>query len=208
MPPDRPHSDAGRTPADAPLDAPLAVLVARYRDDGDLDAFLAGLAALIEHRDAAQLVAAAEPFRSLPEVIGPIYERVVAMRPADASAIVTLAGAYWMAGRGPDVVGELASRAIAADPANRGAWHLWALAEPDIRARVTRWSQVAARFPRDELARANLADNAASLAGAEEDAGALALAISTYESLLPSARHPDQRAALEQALATLRSWRL
>ena len=53
-----------------------------------------------------------------------------------------------------------------------------------------------------------LADNAASLAGAEHDPVALALAIETFESLLPTAVHPGQRAAVENALKTLRGWRL
>jgi hypothetical protein len=51
-----------------------------------------------------------------------------------------------------------------ADPENRAAWHLWALAESDPRQRVARWQQVSARFPTDDLARANVADNAAALA--------------------------------------------
>jgi len=59
-----------------------------------------------------------------------------------------------------------------------------------------------------ELARANLADNAASLAGAEGDRAALRLAIQTYESLLPTATHPQQREALLTAIRTLGSWRL
>jgi hypothetical protein len=67
---------------------------------------------------------------------------------------------------------------------------------------------VAERFPEDELAKANLADNAASLAGAEHDREALALAIETYESLLATATRPDQREALERAIGTLRGWRL
>jgi len=100
------------------------------------------------------------------------------------------------------------SRAIAADPANRGAWHLWALTESSPRERVQRWSQVVARFPADQLAAANLADNAASLAGAEHDPVALGLAIETYEGLLARAENPAQRSALETALRTLRGWRL
>src|SRR5690349_14842034 len=88
-------------------------------------------------------------------------ERDVAAAPDDAQALVRLANAYWLEGRGAEVVSELASRAISLDPANRGAWHLWALGEPDPRARVSRWRQVTERFPADQLARANLADNAA-----------------------------------------------
>ena len=140
-------------------------------------------------------------------IAGPIYEKIVAQRPDDARALVILANAYWLSGRGPDAVGELASRAISADPANRGAWHLWALSESDPRARTERWQQVSERFPEDDLAKASFADNAAALAGAESDPVALKLAIAAYEDLLARASHPDQKNALEGALMTLRRWR-
>jgi hypothetical protein len=134
-------------------------------------------------------------------------EQAVAQRPDDAGAIVALANAYWLSGRGPEAVGELASRAIAADPDNRAGWHLWALSESDPRNRVSRWQQVSERFPSDDLARANVADNAAALAGAEHDHDALELAIATYEQLLVRAEHREQRDALDAALRNLRSWR-
>jgi len=137
----------------------------------------------------------------------PALERAVAERPDDAKAIVALANHYWLVGAGPEVVGDLASRAIASDPENRAAWHLWALAESNPRQRVTRWQQVSKRFPLDELAKANLADNAASLAGAEHDYQAVDLAIETYEDLLTTAKHPDQRNALEKAIRTLKGWK-
>jgi hypothetical protein len=137
----------------------------------------------------------------------PDLERAVAERPDDARAIVALASHYWLIGAGPEAVGELASRAIAADPENRAGWHLWALAESNPRERVTRWQQVSARFPQDDLARANLADNAASLAGAEHDYEAVDLAIVTYESLLATAQQADQRAALSRAITTLKGWK-
>ena len=63
------------------------------------------------------------------------------------------------------------------------------------------------RFPDDDLAKAILADNAASLAGAEHDYEALDLAVDTYESLLTRAEHPQQRAALETAIKTLKGWK-
>jgi hypothetical protein len=182
--------------------------VQSYRADANAARLFDRLEALAADADADALIAAAEPFRDIPEVAGPLYERIVEQRPNDARALVVLAGAYWMHGRGPDVVGALASRAIAADPSNRGAWHLWALTESAPRARVQRWAQVTARFPDDQLAAANLADNAASLAGAEHDPVALGLAIETYERLLARAEAAPQRAALEAALRTLRGWRL
>ena len=137
----------------------------------------------------------------------PELERNVAENPGDARALVALANHYWLIGSGPEVVGELANRAIAADPANRAGWHLWALSESDPRKRVTRWQQVSARFPSDDLAKANLADNAASLAGAEHDYDAVDLAIFTYEELLSTAVISEQRAALETAITTLRKWK-
>jgi len=137
----------------------------------------------------------------------PALERAVAERPDDAKALVALANHYWLIGAGPEVVGDLASRAIASDPDNRAAWHLWALAESNPRDRVTRWQQVSKRFPKDDLAKANLADNAASLAGAEHDYEAVDLAIDTYEDLLTRAELPDQKSALEKAISTLKGWK-
>jgi hypothetical protein len=137
----------------------------------------------------------------------PALERAVADRPDDAKALVALANHYWLIGAGPEAVGDLASRAIASDPDNRAGWHLWALAESNPRERVARWQQVSSRFPEDQLAKANLADNAASLAGAEHDYQAVDLAIDTYEELLATAEHPDQRAALEKAIKTLKGWK-
>src|SRR6059058_6337187 len=89
-------------------------------------------------------------------------ERAVSEHPDDAKALVALANHYWLIGAGPEVVGDLASRAIAADPDNRAAWHLWALAESNVRDRVERWRLVVGHFPHDQLARAALADNATS----------------------------------------------
>lgn len=179
-----------------------------YRDDANVAALHARLADIVADAPADDLIAAAEPYRDVPEIAGPLYERVVADQPNNARALVVLASAYWVHGRGPEVVGELAARAMAADPENRGAWHLWALTESSPRARVQRWQQVSRRFPEDDLARANLADNAASLAGAEHDPVALALALETYTTLRERATVDAQRTALDQAITTLKSWRL
>jgi hypothetical protein len=188
--------------------AELAAAVHDYRRDDNLGVLLDRLRHLAANAAPDVLAEAAAPFRDLPEVVIPVYEHLVATRPEDARPMVVLANAYWVTGRGPEVVGQLASRAVAADPENRGAWHLWALTEPRVRERVARWQQVAERFPMDQLARAALADNAASLAGAEHDPLALDLAVATYEELLGEATEPAQRSALEVAIATLRSWRL
>lgn len=137
----------------------------------------------------------------------PALELAVQQHPDDARALVALANHYWLIGTGPEPVADLASRAISLDPENRAAWHLWALAESDPRQRMARWQQVAQRFPADLLAKANLADNAAALAGAEHDYEAVDLAIATYKELLAVSDRADQRAALEKAIKTLEGWR-
>jgi hypothetical protein len=183
-------------------------VVASYRETRDFPVFIAEIDAACSAADTETIVAAAEPYLDVPEIAGPLYERIVDRLPDDSRALVILASAYWLTGRGPDVVGELASRALIADASNRGAWHLWALTEGEPRRGMERWLQVSRRFPDDALARANLADNAASLAGAENDPVALSIAIESYESLLSAAREPDEQLAIQQALDTLRTWRL
>lgn len=190
------------------LNAALTVALATYDADNNLGTLLDTVRTLARGSRVDDLIAAVDPFKDHPEVVIPVYEYVVAQCPDDARALVTLANAYWLTGRGPDVVGDLAERARRTDPDNRAAWHLWALSEPDIRRRVDRWTLVAERFPADQLARAALADNAASLAGAEHDPLALDLAVRTYEGLLADAATPTQRRALEQTLETIRSWQL
>lgn len=135
-------------------------------------------------------------------------ERAVEERPNDARALVSLANAYWLEGRGPEIAGELALRARDLDPDNRGAWHMWALTESSPRKRVGRWCEVVERFPTDDLAKVLLADNAASLAGAEHDQEALDTAIKMYEELFATAEKPEQKEALDSAIRTLKSWRL
>jgi hypothetical protein len=186
----------------------IAAAVDAYRADGDMARLLARITGIARGASPNVLAAAVEPYRAMPEVAGPAYEHIVAAQPHDARALVILANAYWMAGRGPEQVSALASRAIAADPDNRGGWHLWALAEPGLRARVARWKQVAERFPEDQLARATLADTAASLASTEHDREALELAIRTYVELLALATRDDERAALDRAIETLQGWRI
>jgi hypothetical protein len=188
--------------------AAFADAVQEYRRNGDVAALLERMKALSVAAEPDALVAASEPYRDLPEVVIPVYERVVAARPTDAQAMVVLANAYWLTGRGADVVGALAVRAIAADERNRGAWHLWALSESDPRARMERWQRVSENFPADQLARAALADNAASVAGAEHDPLALATAVRTYESLWAEASRPEERLALEETITKLKGWKL
>jgi hypothetical protein len=183
----------------------IAAVVNEYRNTGDVGRLLAHLRNIVvRHAKVPDALAeGVEPFRDIPEVAGPVYEAIVAAQPDNARALVILANSYWLAGRGPDVVGALASRAIAADPMNRGGWHLWALTAEVLRERVSRWEQVSKRFPNDDLARAALADNAASLASTDDDPVALQLAISTFRDLLTRAQPGAQRNAIENALAAL-----
>jgi thioredoxin-like negative regulator of GroEL len=189
-----------------PLTDQIARIVDEYNGTANPAALRERLAVLISGSTPDALIAAAEPHRDEPEVIAPIYEAVVSAQPDNARAMVILANAYWLQGRGPQVVGELANRAISVDPANRGAWHLWALSESNPRDRVRRWQQVSERFPQDHLALAAVADNAASVAGAEHDYDMLDVAIETYERLLERTTEPAQRDAVSTALSALRGW--
>ena len=178
--------------------------VSDYRRTGDVGVLLERLDQIARARDTAELVEALKPYHELHEVVGPVYEVIVEREPANARALVALAQAYWLTGRGPDVVSALADRARAADPASRAAWHLWALAESSPRRRTERWQQVVDRFPDDPMSRVNLADSAASLAGAEDDPVALKLAVANYEHLLAHATRDAERAALTRSLEALR----
>lgn len=185
----------------------VAAVLAEYASHGNVAELRRRLEEVAHDATPDQLATAAEALPEDPEVTAALYERIVALEPTNAPALVRLANAWWLQGRGPHAVGELANRAIAADPSNRGGWHLWALSESDPRRRVQRWQQVTSRFPADDLAHAAMADNAAAVAGAERDYEMLDLAIATYEQLLARATQPAQREALETALHALRGWR-
>src|SRR5436305_15214368 len=122
----------------SPLDAraEIAAAVEEYRVHDNVGELLARLDRACRDCAPEVLAEAVEPFREIPEVSGPVYERIVAAQPDNARALVILANAYWLSGRGPEAVGALASRAIAADPANRGAWPRWALTESEPRLRM------------------------------------------------------------------------
>src|SRR6266571_898885 len=94
---------------------PLAAIVAEYQQHGDVGILFDQLKSLSNASSPEALKTAAEPFRDLPEVVIPLYESIVARSTSDAQAMVVLANAYWLTGRGADVVGELAARAISAD---------------------------------------------------------------------------------------------
>lgn len=204
-PSDRPPSPASPSLFYDPA-IELSSFVESYHRSGDVGLLFDQLKALAKRTAPALLKTAVQPYREMPEVVIPIFERIVADFPDDAQSMVVLANSYWLAGRGPEAVGSLAARAKQIDPTNRGAWHLWALAESNVRKRVDRWLDVTRQFPSDQLARAALADNATSLASDEDDPVAMKLAISTYESLLAEAKVVPQRLALEETLKKLRAW--
>jgi hypothetical protein len=67
---------------------------------------------------------------------------------------------------------------------------------------------VTERFPADQLARAALADNAVSVAGAEHDPQALDLAVQLFEGLWAEASRDEERRALEETITKLKGWKL
>ena len=102
-----------RDPA-ARATAQLRAAAEEYRDGGDMSVLQRRLAGLVASYGADSLAAAAEPYRTVPEIAGPIFERVVEEQPGNARALVALANAYWLGGRGPEKVAEFASSAAAA----------------------------------------------------------------------------------------------
>lgn len=194
------------TSVESPFVEQLAGLIADARAAGRFAGLREALREAARQATPDALVAAAEHFRDDPAVTAPLYEVILEAQPQNARAMVVLANAYWLLGAGPDAVEALANRAIGVDPSNRGAWHLWALSESDARQRTHRWRQVAERFPSDDLATASLADNAAAVAGAEQDYEMLDLAIAAYAALLERSPGPAQREAVETALRALKGW--
>jgi hypothetical protein len=189
------------------LPADVAAAVEEYRQHGNPIELTRRLIHLANGATPDALVEVAERYRDDPNIIAPIYEHVVKEQPLNARALVVLANAYWLQGRGPEEVGQLAARAIESDPGSRGAWHLWALSESNPRERVLRWQQVSQRFADDNLALANVADNASAVAGAESDYGMLDLAVQSYEILLARSDVREQREAVDTALRALKGWR-
>ena len=88
--------------------------VEAYQRSGDVGVLLDQLKALAKRTRARRSSSRRrQPFRDMPEVVIPLYERIVADAPNDAQAMVVLANAYWLTGRGPDAVEQLATRAKA-----------------------------------------------------------------------------------------------
>ncbi|HTA74832.1 MAG TPA: hypothetical protein VK733_11190, partial [Gemmatimonadaceae bacterium] len=68
----------------------VAAAVSAYRRHANVAALHEQLAIAAEAASVDELIAAAEPFRDIPEVTGPLYERVVAAQPNNARALIIL----------------------------------------------------------------------------------------------------------------------
>src|SRR5688572_9104549 len=86
--------------------AALDAAVHEYRQHGDVGALLDQVKAVVREAPPEVLAAAAAPHMDLPEVVIPVYERIVELSPMEAQPMVVLANAYWLTGRGADVVGR------------------------------------------------------------------------------------------------------
>jgi len=137
----------------------------------------------------------------------PSYERIVADRQADAQAMVVLANAYWLTGRGPGPVEALAVRAKEIDPMNRGACICGRSPNPTCE-NASSGGSPSPRVPSDQLARAALADNATSLRMTSKIRLRSSSRSPRMRVLLAEAPGTAQRLALEQSLKTLRGWKL
>ena len=84
------------------VNAAFADAIQEYRQNGDIAALLDRMKALSLATEPEALIAASAPYHDLPEVVIPVYERIVTARPDDAQSMVILANAYWLTGRGAD----------------------------------------------------------------------------------------------------------
>ena len=97
--------------------AELSAAVSTYTDDQRLRRTAGATArARGSHRRRTRWRGGGAVSRRFRRSPGPLYERIVAARPDDARALVILANSYWLTGRGAEATGELAARALAADP--------------------------------------------------------------------------------------------
>src|SRR3982751_4768366 len=113
-----------RSSSSPDVGAALDAAVQEYRQNGDVGALLDRVKAAVREAPPEALGPAAAVHMELPGGVIPGYERIVEPSPMEAQPMVVLANAYWLTGRGADVVGRLAERAKSVDDGNRGAWHL------------------------------------------------------------------------------------
>ena len=186
----------------------LSSFVESYQQSGDVGLLFDQLKALAKRTAPDALKQAAQPFRDLPEVVIPLYERIVADSPNDAQAMVVLANSYWLTGRGPDAVEQLASRAKAIDRAeSRRLAPLGA-----GRSRICESASIVGSKSRSAFRATNSRAPRSPTTPrvwrtTKQDPVALKLAIATYEGLLAETKQTAQRLALEETLKKLRNWR-
>src|SRR3954471_13643306 len=82
-------------------------IVDAYHQSNDVGTLLDQLKAFAKRTPVDALKAPSQPYREMPEVVIPLFERVVADGPPDAQAMVVLANAYWLTGRGAGAVEQL-----------------------------------------------------------------------------------------------------
>ena len=180
------------------LDLGLAQIVEEYRVTANIGTLFDRVRALAALADPEQFLEAARPCHDMPEVVIPAYEHIVAARPQDAQAMVVLANAYWLTGRGADVVGELAPRAHRRRRAQSRRVAPLGAVRTELRASASSAGGGFAALSRGPARARALADNATSLAGAEHDPAALDLAIVDVRESCSRKRHVrKQRAALQ-----------
>jgi hypothetical protein len=187
--------------------AALDAAVHEYRQRGDVGALLDRVKAVVREAPTEALGPAAAPYMDLPEVVIPVYERIVELSPTEAQPMVVLANAYWLSGRGAEVVGQLAERAKSVDDGTAAPGTCGRSPSP-TRAANGAMACGDAALPGRPARAAALADNAASVAGAEHDPLALDLAVQTFESLWAEASRDEERRALEETIAKLKGWTL
>ena len=135
---------------------------------------------------------ASQPFRDMPEVVIPaLRANRRSTRPTDAQAMVILANAYWLTGRGPDAVEQLAVRAQGDRPdqprrlASLGA-HAGRPAQ--TRRPLARGHEAISRPTNSRAPRSPTTPRASRTT--KHDPVALKLAIATYEGCSPNRGTP------------------
>ncbi|HKP16306.1 MAG TPA: hypothetical protein VJT85_09575, partial [Gemmatimonadaceae bacterium] len=92
-----------RSSSPTDVGAALDAAVREYRQRGDVGTLLDQVKAVVREAPAEALGDAAAPHMDLPEVVIPVYERIVELSPTEAQPMVVLANAYWLTGRGAEV---------------------------------------------------------------------------------------------------------
>src|SRR5689334_11750731 len=98
------ESTAATSGSDSSPDRDLAQVVEEYRRTANIGTLVDRVRALASRTDPEKLARVARAYVNMPEVVIPAFEHIVAKCPGDAQAMVVLANAYWLTGRGTEVV--------------------------------------------------------------------------------------------------------